>query len=116
MRPEHVGGLREALRRGGDTHTLGDVVRLIDSGDAQLWEEGDAVIVTEVHQTPRKRLIHFWLATGDLASVVALSHRILGWARAEGYDGATLTGRRGWERALRDDGWELTMTMMSRGV
>lgn len=112
-----LAGLEEALGHGIGTHTVGDVVQQILEGNAQLWEELDALIVTEVQQTPRRRVLHFWLATGDMRAVVDLHERILRWGREEmGCDVATLSGRRGWTRALEAHGWEPAMTVLSRDL
>lgn len=110
-------GLEKALSHSLGTHTVGDVVRQILDGEAQLWEEPDALIVTEVQQTPRKRVLHFWLATGDMTAVVDLHHRILRWGREEmGCDVATLSGRKGWTKALEEHGWEPALTTLSRSL
>jgi hypothetical protein len=109
-----LAGLEEALRHGGGTHTLGDVLHQILAGEAQLWEAEDAVIVTEIHQAPRAKIVHFWLAAGEKEAVVALSRTVLEWARTEGCGQATLAGRRGWERVLSAEGWTPRLTLMGR--
>jgi hypothetical protein len=112
----HLAGLVEALERGGSTHAVEDVLREIEKGEAQLWEADGALIVTEIHDTPRKRLLHFWIATGELEPVIALSHRALEWAKEQGCTQATLAGRKGWEKALASEGWSPTLILMSREV
>jgi len=108
-------GLEKALAHSLGTHSVGDVVAQILSGDAQLWEDEDALFVTEVHDTPQKKLLHLWLATGDMAALRRLHHRILRWAYEEqGCEMVTLAGRRGWERELANDGWAPVMTVMSK--
>ena len=110
-------GLTEALERGGSTHTLDDVLKQVERGDAQLWTTEGAVIVTEVSDTPQKRVIHFWLATGELESVIGLSHKILEWAKdTMGCEQATLAGRKGWTRALATEGWHPMLVVMGRDL
>lgn len=116
MSEELLAGLDEALSYDGN-HTLGDVLRKILHGEAQLWEEDDAVIVTEIQQYPRARVVHFWLAAGDLGAVVRLSHRVMAWAKRDMHcEKATLAGRKGWERALASEGWEPTVRIMGRDL
>lgn len=112
----HLRGLTEALERGGSTHSLEDVLAQIRRGDAQLWETEDAVIVTEIHQTPRKKLVHFWLAAGEIDAVVELSKVVLDWAKRHGCEQATLAGRKGWIKALAHEGWSPALTLMGREV
>lgn len=109
---DRVSGLEEALAFGGDTHTVMDVLDHIERGDAKLWLSDDALIVTEVHEYPRKRVLHFWLATGEIASVIELSHCILAQAKDDGFDQATLAGRKGWERVLGSQGWSPSSRVM----
>lgn len=114
MSPSHLAGLVEALEYGGGTHTIEDVLRQIEAGKAKLWVRRDALIVTEIHQTPRAKVLHFWLATGSLDEVVALSREVLEWGKQEGCEQATLAGRRGWERVLASEGWAPMLTLMGR--
>lgn len=113
---EHLAGLEAALRRGGDTHSLADVADAIEAGEAQLWVDGDSVIVTEILEHPRSKTVHFWLAAGSMDGVINLSHRILDWAKGEGCTRASLTGRKGWAKALISEGWEMSSVLMGRGV
>lgn len=111
---EHEAGIRKALANGGGTHGFEDVLQQIADGDAQLWLEQDAVIVTEIHQTPRKRVLHFWLATGELEAVIRLSDKAEGWGRSMGCTLSTIAGRKGWEKVLQKRGWFPMLTLMGK--
>ena len=112
---EHLPKLRKALALGGDTHDVDDVLDQISRGDAQLWLSDGALIVTEVYDTPMVRELRFWLACGDLQPVIELSHKVLDWGKNEkGCTQATLTGRKGWVKALAAEGWEASMVVMGR--
>ncbi len=113
MIDKHLLGLKRALERSGGTHTLQDMIDQIENERAQIWCNEDACIVTEVNDTPRKRVLHFWLATGDLDAVIALSGKVLVWGKEQGCDMATLTGRRGWNKTA-PQGWTSVMTVMTR--
>lgn len=111
-----LAGLVEALEYAGGTHSIEDVLDQVRRGQAQMWTEGDACIVTEVHDYPRKRVLSFWLATGELQDVIALSRKVLAWGRENGCVSATLTGRRGWEKVLAAEGWAPMLFTMGREV
>lgn len=106
--------IAEALAGGGSTHSVGDVLAQIEAGEAQLHEWEDSVIVTEIHDAPRCRVVHFWLAAGKLEEVIPLSRVVLAWAKREGCSRATIAGRRGWVRVLQSDGWTSELTLMGR--
>jgi hypothetical protein len=109
-------GLEKALRLGGNTHTLADIADMAEAGYAQIHTAKDAVIVTQIHNEPQKKVVHFWLASGDLEPVVELSHRVLDWAKGIGCTQATLAGRKGWEKVLASDGWRPMLTVMGREI
>jgi len=112
----HIEGLMAALSHGGDTYSLADVIHELDRGHAQLWRNGDAVVVTQVNDTPQRKVLHFWIATGKLEEVIALSEVAIEWGKAQGCDLATLSGRRGWVKALADHGWSEQLTVMGREI
>lgn len=84
-----------------DTET--DVVVRLLEGSAQLWLGEASAMVTEVIREPRT--LHVWLAGGDLAEVVSFTPGIAAWARMMGCKSATIDGRKGWLRALRQHGF-----------
>lgn len=118
MTAETAKGIERALAHANGTHTVGDVLRAILAGDAQLHETQDATIITEIHTYPRKRVVNFWLATGELDAVIALSHDVMKRAKEEwGCSGAVFQGRHGWEKVLTRDGWVRDpMVLMSREI
>ena len=104
---ERKARFEQALRRAGPTHTVADIVKLIQERRAQLWERDDGVIVTEILEYPLVKTINYWLAAGSLPACLALQADIDEFARAEGCEIATISGRRGWGRAAAADGWRL---------
>ena len=99
--------LEKALERGGGTHTLADVVALIREDKAQWWDWRDGMVVTEVHDYPRRKAVHYWLVGGALRDCLALEHEINPWAIERGCSVATASGRRGWSRVLPASGWHV---------
>lgn len=106
----HTPGISEALDRAGDPNTVADVVGKVIAQKAQVWGDANALIITQLE----KPYVHFWIATGDMEAVIKLSHEVLTWARGLGYTRATLTGRRGWVRTLRDEGWRERAVLMEQ--
>ena len=98
--------LLRALQTGGDLFSVWQVLDRLQDGRAQLWREGESLIVTELYNSPAGRTVHFWLAAGDLREVLKLSRQVLEWSKANGCVRALAFGRKGWARALRADGWK----------
>jgi len=107
--------IQKALEFGGTAYTIEDVEQMITEGKAQMWPNGDSVIVTEVIQYPRAKHLHLFLAGGSLEELDALLPEVLEWGKAQGCDRVTLSGRRGWERSfLADQGWKPTLIVMEK--
>lgn len=97
--------LQQALEYAGPTHRLDDVVTLLRSGEAQLFENDGGVIVAEIHKFPLQKAVHFWLIAGELRDCLALEHEVLPWGIERGCTIATACGRRGWGRVAAPTGW-----------
>ena len=100
--------LEEALEHAGDTHTPQDVAEMVLRGDAQLWVEGDGLIITEVEEYPNGPVLNIWLAAGDMDDVLSLLPQVYGFGRWRECKTVTTLGRKGWKRVLAEDGWEDT--------
>jgi|SRR5215471_11614990 len=108
---EKLRRLERTLDYAGNTHTVADVVGMIREGRAQFWSNGDGHIVTELHSTPLKKMVHYWLIFGELKHCLALEHDINPWAIEQGCSVATAAGRKGWERVSAPTGWRPFMPM-----
>lgn len=95
-----------ALAYTGGTHTIEDVLALIESGRALLLAGERSAMVCEVATFPRMKSFHVWLAGGDLDELRnAADTQLVELARQCGCSQISITGRRGWVRALRDQGY-----------
>ena len=97
--------IERALSFAGGTHRFEDVAEMVAAGHALLWPGPASCIVTEPISYPRKQILNFWLAGGNLTELMVMAPLILEWGKAKGFAGATLAGRAGWERVLKPYGW-----------
>lgn len=108
MKPKNVldflPQLEKALSYTG-THTVHDVKDQIEAGRAQLWVEGDGLVITQVDLVPRGKVLRFWLAAGKLEDVLTLAEALYQWGRDIGCHKAVFTGRRGWAKPLAAHDW-----------
>jgi len=108
--------MERALRYAGDTHTLADITDAVKGSRAQFWTNGDGAIVTELHNFPRRRAVHYWLIAGEMKSCLALQPEIDAWAVGQGCDIATACGRRGWGRVAAPSGWVEWLPNFQKGL
>lgn len=93
---EKLRRLERALKLGGGTHTVDDVMQRVRENRAACWPNGDSLIVTEVLAFPRLRACNYWIACGALQECLELQPVIDEWAIGEGCTVATAVGRIGW--------------------
>ncbi len=107
--------IASALEHSGGTHSLEDVKDALITHKAQLWWGDNSVIVTEIEQTPRMKILRFWLGGGNLEEIERMYPLISEWGRNLGCTRAIIVGRKGWERTfLKADGWRATHTVFEK--
>ena len=106
--------IERALAKGGNTHSFKDIVDGVLSGHMQLWFNEKACAITEIVVYPNKKVFHVFLAGGKMEKVLELHDNSLEWAKAQGCEGMTLSGRKGWQRALESRGWSTHQTVMAK--
>ena len=68
------GWIADALQYSGGTHTVDDVIERIMSGHLQLWPAERGCAVTEIVVYPRKKVLHVFLAAGEMDQIIARCH------------------------------------------
>ena len=108
--------IEAALAHSGGTHTFQDIADGIASGHMQLWPAPKGCAVTQIVVYPRKRTLHIFLAGGEMDQLFDMDESAIAWGRAQGCSAMTLSGRMGWQRALKSRGWKTTMVEMERDI
>lgn len=104
--------MQKALKLGGHTHTLEDVIGALERGEMQAHYNDRAIIITEIAQTPRRRFLHVFLSAGELEGVIELADRLKDFAKQNGCEFARACVRPGMEGPLTQAGWKRRMIMM----
>ena len=98
--------IESALDKGGDTHSFLDVVEGVLSGHMQLWPGEEGCAVTEIVNYPNKKVLHVFLAAGDLKRITNMHEDAVEWGKSQGCNGMSLSGRSGWKKILEKEGWK----------
>ncbi len=109
-------GLLNRVLTYAGSHAPADIIAGVADGRFQQWGNGDSIVVTEILDTPRRRILNFFLAEGTMAELEAMEPGILDWARSQGCTHATLVGREGWRRVswMRESGWKFRDIVMEK--
>lgn len=108
--------LQPALERAGEDD-WSDLEAAVLRNSAQLWPGREAAIVTQIDEGPCGRVMHGWLAGGDLEEIIGeLIPRAEAHARANRCTSATIEGRKGWERALAPAGYAFRSLTLQKAL
>ena len=97
--------IEAALEYSGGTHDFIDVAEGIYKGTMQLWPTPKGCIVTEIVVYPRKRMLNVFLGAGELDQILDMHQDVIQWAKLQGCEALTMTGRAGWKKPLAKHGW-----------
>lgn len=109
-RRQHI---EAALAYTEGTHTFDDIYWMIVSGRLVWWPLEDSFMVTEVVEYPQAKHYNVFLAGGDLRVIKAQQDKLVEAAKLAGCSELSLSGRRGWIKALYDLGWKESHTTAS---
>lgn len=98
--------IEAALDRGGNTHIFEDIVDGVKKGLMQFWPADDACAVTEIICYPRKKVLHIFLAGGNMDTIVDMDESAVHYAKLSGCTGMSVAGRKGWQRVLDKKGYK----------
>ena len=106
--------IQAALDHGGNTHTFEDVRDMILAGRLQIWPGPRGCAVTEIIEYPRKKVLHCFLAGGEMDQIIDMIDSAIEWGKTQGCEGLTLSGRMGWQRVLAKHGFKPVLLTLER--
>ena len=108
--------LVEALEHSGGSHTFQNIVDSVQQEVMQFWPMEKSCLVTEVINYPNLKTLHIFLAGGDLQEIKSIDNTLEFLCQEIGADYISLSGRRGWIKALADIGYELSHVTLAKKV
>jgi hypothetical protein len=106
--------IEAALEHSGGTHTFDDIVSAVYAGQMQFWPAENACAVTEIVNFPRRKVLHIFLAGGNMQEIVDMDGPAADFAKANGCTAMTIAGRRGWKKILEHKGYSERFTTLSK--
>jgi len=106
----------KALERGGNEHTFADIEAEARAGRMQLWPGEQSLAVTEIRKLPGRKTLRIVYAAGDGPELEEMTEAMAAWAKVQGCQTVTQTGRPGWVKRLKQRGWRTIEITMERPV
>jgi len=108
--------IEAALAYSGGTHSFQDIVDGVISGRMQLWAGDSGCAVTEISVYPKKKVLHVFLAAGDMNQIIDFQDSAIQFAKMNGCDSMTIAGRSGWKRVLDKHDWHEQFVVLEREI
>jgi hypothetical protein len=108
--------IEAALAYSGGTHSFQDIVDGVISGRMQLWAGESGCAVTEISVYPKKKVLHVFLAAGDMNQIIDFQDSAIQFAKMNGCDSMTIAGRSGWKRVLDKHDWHEQFVVLEREI
>lgn len=80
----------------------------------QFWPAPRGCAVTEIVVYPKKRVLHVFLAGGEMDQILDMIDSAVEWSKAQGCTSMTIAGRHGWRRVLAEHGYRPVMTVLEK--
>lgn len=106
--------IEAALKYTKGTHTIRDIWEGIVTGNFQFWPGQKSAVVTEIQIYPLKKVMHIFLAGGDLEELLEMEKSVRAYAQTIGCNSMSISGRRGWVRIFEGDGWQEVCTTIAK--
>lgn len=106
--------IEDALEYTKGTHTLDDIWNGVVRGDFQFWPGEKSAVVTEIQIYPQAKVMHIFLAGGDLEELLQMEKSVRAYAQTIGCNSMSISGRRGWLRIFERDGWKEVCTTIAK--
>ena len=110
------GWIESALNYSGETHSFQDVVDGILKGTMQLWAGESGCAVTEISVFPQKKVLHTFLAAGDMDQILDFEESAAEFGRMNGCTAMTIAGRSGWKKILGKRDWHEQFVVLEREI
>jgi hypothetical protein len=108
--------IEAALDRGGNTHLFEDIADGVKRGTMQFWPADDACAITEIICYPRKKVLHIFLAGGNMDTIVDMDESAVHYAKLVGCTGMSVAGRKGWQRVLEKKGYKPFIVSLGKDI
>lgn len=93
-------------------YSFNDVVAMVLTQQVQLYEYHNCIILMQVNKFPQFSAYHCFLACGDMQGIKDAEPELNEIAKKLQCKFLSISGRTGWTRALKADGWDHALSTL----
>ena len=104
--------IEKALRRARSLVTFTDLVQSICQGQRFLFDNGNSFAIVQLDMNPSGNALYIYVAGGDYKALYELEETVVQFGRHMNCCRLSTSGRKGFLRRNRPNGWEPTNQIM----
>lgn len=108
--------IEASLQASQSDATFDDIVLEVLRGEYHFYPLPNAVVIAHVVQQRRSRLYYVYIAGGDLQEILDFQPHLCQAAHDNGCVKLAMTGRKGWSKPLKKQGWSETAIYLEMDV
>lgn len=108
--------IERALRDIGYLYTFDDVVASVLRQERHVYQENGCLVIMQVDHYPSTKAYHCFLAAGTTYGLLELEPKLAQIGKELGCSHLSFAGRKGWERRLKNHGWQQKLTVMHKEI
>ena len=104
--------IEEAMAHVDHQYSFDDIVASVLRGERHVYDFPKCLVIMELNQFPAYSVYHCFIACGDMQAIKDAEKDINKIAKDLGCKYMAISGRTGWPRALKNDGWKHVLSTM----
>jgi len=104
--------IEQALHHAEYSHKFDDIAAMVLQQHLTLYTFDDCFCLCQINVFPQFKALHFMIAGGNLDGIISRKAHFEELAKGAGCKYMSFSGRKGWERALKQHGWRHKFTTM----
>lgn len=104
--------IEKAMANVDNQYSFNDIVASILRGERHFYKFDGCAVIMQFEQYPNYSIYHCFVACGDMQAIKDAEKEINKLAKGFGCKYMAISGRTGWPRALKNDGWKHVISVM----
>jgi hypothetical protein len=104
--------IEAAMAHVDNQYSFNDIVASVLRNERHFYEFEDCCVIMQVENYPAYKIYHCFVACGDMQAIKNAEVEINKIAKELGCKYMAISGRIGWPRALKNDGWKHVISVM----